>query len=839
MGAPSEILALTFTEKAAGEMIERVDQEMPYGYEEIWISTFHSFCDRVLRQECSYIGLDSNYKLMSQAQSYVFFRQNLYDLPLDKFRPLGNPTSFIADILKHFSRLQDEDVTPEDYVKHAQALPSKTDEEKQAKQEAIELSETYKKYTELKVENSKLDFGDLINFTLKLFRQKPNILEKYRKKFKYLLVDEYQDTNYTQNVLVNILALGVEFDRTRKAMPAMVKAANLTVVGDDDQAIYKFRGAAISNILQFNRIYKGAEKIVLTENYRSRQEILDASYTLISNNNPYRLEITEKIDKKLQARGLAAATLDATPSVQLLNTKTSSEEADLVARETLNLTGKTEDFAVEGRFNAKGQSMFLDAGTVAGGSSEQKKYEWKDIALLVRANDHSEEFVDAFRYYGIPYKFAGPRGLYSRPEICPLISFLRITCDYKKDVDMYNILRMPIWGLSAREIVDIVRTARDQKLSIFEFLEDLWKVKLGSMDSARLTSEKTAQNRSNFLSKTLSQNAITRISDLMQILDFTFTMVKNGDSTGTILLNFFKASGYLDELQNSAAEGQNEAQNLFKIQNIGKFFETIKKFETDNKDANIFSYVSYLDYSIEIGESPSVDQDFMEDVNAVNIMTVHGSKGLEYPVVFLANLVSDRFPSRNRHDAIPIPEALIKDQLPEGATEENSHVQEERRLFYVGATRAKERLYLTAAQYYGTGKTRKKASIFLNEILNRKVELEEVSGDPGESRDSKSSGPKAEQFQFPTKGVTVENLAAELSSKVKSLTEFSYTQLSTFEKCPLDYWYKYVLCLPTPISGTQTLAVLSTEVYACSMSSRKPRTLHLTALLQNLHWTIS
>lgn len=791
---PSEILALTFTEKAAGEMLERVDAEMPYGYEEIWISTFHSFCDRILRQEGSYIGLDSNYTLMSQAQSYVFFRQNLYDLPLDKFRPLGNPTSFISDILKHFSRLQDEDVSPEQYVEYAEKLTATTEEERQAKAEALELANTYKTYTDLKVKSSKLDFGDLIGFTLKLFRQKPNILEKYRRKFKYILVDEFQDTNFTQNVLVNILSLGTEYDQTGQVSKETVEKANLTVVGDDDQAIYKFRGAAISNILQFNKTYPNATKVVLTENYRSKQEILDASYTLITNNNPYRLEVAENIDKKLVAKGKVA--LETTPddlqAVQLLASKTSAEEADKVAKEILALVGNTDDFVTEGKFNSQGQSMFLPVEE----GKDVKNYEWGDIAMLVRANTHSEEFVDAFRYYGIPYKFAGPKGLYSRPEICPLISFLRLVCDYKLDIDMYNVLRMPTWQLSAREVVDIVRTARDQKLSIFEFLEDLWKVKLGSTNE-RLESEKISKLRSNFLSKTLSQKSIERLSDLMQIFDHAFNMVKEGESTGTILLTFFKDSGYLEELQ----DAEHEAQNMFMITNIGKFFETIKKYETDNKDSSVFEYVDFLDYCIEIGESPTVDQDFLEDVNAVNIMTVHGSKGLEFPVVFLVNLVSDRFPSRNRSDAIPIPEGLIKDQLP-GTDEDNSHIQEERRLFYVGATRAKERLYLSAAEYYGTGKMRKKPSIFLNEILNRKVELlEEAGADAEKNGEAKK---KEEHFQFPTKGVTVESLTAELSSKVKSLSEFSYTQLSAFEKCPLDYWYKYILCLPSPISGTQT-----------------------------------
>ena len=243
---PSEILALTFTEKAAMEMRDRVDLEMPIGYEEISISTFHSFCDKLLRQEGSYIGIDTNYTLMTQAQSYLLFRKNLFEFKLKKFRSFGNPTAFIADILKHFSRLQDEDVTPQQYKEFIETLPKNTAEEKEYYEELTEIVGAFEDFMKLKLKESKLDFGDLITLAIKLLREKPNILAKYRRRYKYILVDEYQDTNYTQNELVNIIALGLKPKKEDR------KNANLTVVGDDDQAIYKFRGAAISNILHFN-----------------------------------------------------------------------------------------------------------------------------------------------------------------------------------------------------------------------------------------------------------------------------------------------------------------------------------------------------------------------------------------------------------------------------------------------------------------------------------------------------------------------------------------------------------------------------------------------------------
>jgi DNA helicase-2/ATP-dependent DNA helicase PcrA len=186
---------------------------MEYGYEEPWVSTFHAFCDRVLRENGHYIGLDTNFSLMTQAQSYIFMRRHLFDFPLEIFRPQGNPTQFINDLIRHFSRLQDEDCSPEDYLQFVKDLPQKTEKEKQRYQELKELAETYEMYSKLKIEESKLDFGDLITLTLKLLRERPMILRRYQDKFKYILVDEFQDTNYTQNVLVNTLVLGKDYRR--------------------------------------------------------------------------------------------------------------------------------------------------------------------------------------------------------------------------------------------------------------------------------------------------------------------------------------------------------------------------------------------------------------------------------------------------------------------------------------------------------------------------------------------------------------------------------------------------------------------------------------------------
>lgn len=758
-----EILALTFTDKAAEEMLERVDQNMPLSYGDIWISTFHAFCDRILRQEGHYIGLDTNYSMMTAAESYIFFRKHLFDMPLDKFRPKGNPTRFIDDILKHFSRLQDEDVSTEQYLEFANGLPKGSDAEKEDYEDVNELAKVYERYTELKIENSKIDFGDLIILTIKLFREKPNLLEKYRKKFKYILVDEFQDTNYTQSVLVNILA-GLDPIDGKKDVGKI--SPNLTVVGDDDQAIYKFRGAAISNILQFKEYYPMAKEVVLVENYRSKQEILDASYALIRNNDPYRLEVTEKIEKKLMARGTFSDDGDA---VNLVTAVSEDAEAEWIAKEIVRLTGfgKSEMVGTAQKYDEKGQSALLD-------SDDNGGYSFKDIAILVRANAHSEAIVQNLKYLGVPYKMGGSRGLYFRSEIKRLISFLRLMVDYTDEISMFNLLMMDEWGVSGREFVELNRLAREENLSVFEMLEKLWSVKIGEEEEVEIL-------ESNLLESMFSDDAKEGVNKFLGILNVCVKMVRDEKSVGELLYYFVTESGYIENLVH-----EDSSESQFMVSNISKFFDLIKDYEKNNVDTNIYEYVDYLNYSIDVGDSPLVDHTDLADYDAVSIMTVHGSKGLEFPVVFLANLVGDRFPSRNRKDSIPIHEGLIKEALSDLSSSEE-HLQEERRLFYVGATRAKEKLYLTAANFYGNAKRKKKATVFLYELLDRDVS--EEFDNPMIKKDEEGNVLDVmESVEESVNGLDLSDI------KVKRV---SYSQVNTYDMCPKKYKYGYLLRIPT------------------------------------------
>jgi DNA helicase-2/ATP-dependent DNA helicase PcrA len=768
---PSQILALTFTEKAAEEMVERIDIAMEYGYEEPWVSTFHAFCDRVLRENGHYIGLDTNFSLMTQSQSYIFMRRHLFDFPLDIFRPQGNPTQFITDLIKHFSRLQDEDCSPEDYLKFVKELSKKTKKEKQRYQELKELAETYQMYSQFKIEESKLDFGDLITLTLKLLRERPGVLRRYQDQFKYILVDEFQDTNYTQNVLVNTLVLGKDYKNERK-LPR-----NLTVVGDDDQAIYKFRGAAISNILQFKEIYPDAKEIVLTQNYRSRQEILDSAYRLIKHNDPNRLEITENIDKKLVASKVFEN--ENKDSVNLIVAGNDNAEGEWVAEEILKLMGYKDVERNKNKgtsFDEAGQSSLLE-----GSSSKNSDYMFSDFAILTRSNAQSDIFVQTLRYYGIPYKLGGQRGLYTREEIQNLISFLKILADYKDGIAMYDLLTMDIWGISSREFVELNRLAREENISLFEELENLWEVKLGEDD---WKIEELNVGEKNIIKKILSPVTISSISDFLLILDNALKMLGNSKSIGEILYHFITESGYIQYL----LDNENN-ENIFKVSNIAKFFDLIKEFEKNNPQTNIYEYLDYLEYSIKVGDSPSVDDSDFDDFDGVNILTVHSAKGLEFPIVFMCNLVSDRFPTRNMTDRIPIPEELIKESISEDVDSKQEHIQEERRLFYVGATRAEEKLYLTAAHFYGDAKRKKKPSLFLHEILDEDVK------EPFSKPDVGGLGESVTEKLAHFKGGD-DILEADMQD-IDTTKRVSYSQLTTYEDCPKKYKYSYVLKVPS------------------------------------------
>ncbi len=688
---PEEILALTFTEKSAKEMEDRVDVVLPLGYGEMWISTFHSFCDRILRDTGIEIGLSANYKLMTSAQSVDLIKKNLFDFNLEYFRPLGNPNKFIEGLLQHFSRLQDEIVTPEEYLKYAK---KDINEEPLEDIKTKELANAYKFYTDLKLKNNVLDFGDLITYTNKLFMDRPNVLKRYQDKFKYILVDEFQDTNFAQNELVNLLAK---------------KNRNITIVGDDNQSIYRFRGAAISNIIQFKNTYSDAKIVTLNQNYRSTQKILDSAYKLIKHNDPDTLEYQLGISKQLKS---VVSHLSA--DIEFIHANSGQGEAEKVAEEIKKLIN-------------------------------EEQYEWKDIALLVRANNHADSFIREFERQDIPHQFLGPSKLFERDEITDLISYLKVLYNPEDSANLYRLLSSDTFDFSSLELIKVASTAKKNSLSIFEVIVDS-------------TNEKVIK--------------------LLQLINKHLKVI-NKETAGHLLYEFINEVGIYKKILENSED--------IKAKNIARFFDKIKSYEEENKDAGVVAVVDYIDLLTEVGESPNVTDGDWQENNAVNILTFHSSKGLEFPVVFLVNLVSERFPSRDRHEQIPVPNELVKEILPKG----DFHLQEERRLFYVGMTRAMKRLYFTASSYYGDGKRAKKVSPFVMEALGEYLNIENQNASKNIS------------INYQNKKLVNNNS----KTKKTKISYLSVSQIETFKTCPMHYKLRYIYKLPTPPSASISFGV--------------------------------
>ncbi|MBI5183634.1 MAG: ATP-dependent helicase [Nitrospinae bacterium] len=714
---PEEILALTFTEKSATEMEERVDLLVPYGYANIWISTFHAFGNRILRDHALDLGLSPDFRLLTRPEQIIFFREHLFEFPLNYYRPLGDPTRYIDAIIALISRAMDEDISPNEYLNYVSDLKRRYEKGYQegSTEEVMregEIAETYSRYQELKAKNGFLDFGDLVNLTLKLFRDNQRIRKGYQDRFRYILVDEFQDTNYAQFQLLKLL----------------VGNHNITVVGDDDQSIYKFRGAAISNILGFKDIYPDAREIVLTQNYRSTQIVLDSARRLICHNNPDRLEVRNNIDKRLisqNPRGIP---------IKHLHYDTLSNEADGVA-----------DIIEEG--------------------VTLREYTYKEFAILVRSNNDADPFLRSLNMKGIPYHFSGGQGLYSRPEIRLVISFLKVITNFNDNMNLYHLSSSDIYQLNGMDLTLCMNKASEINSSlyyIFSHLEDLSDL------------------------KDISSDSCATISKILE--DIRYNVKASIEvPTSSLLYNFLKNSGYLTRLISSPS-----MENEKKIINIAKFFDIVQSSERIIMNGNVRGFISHIDMLIKSGDDPPV-ADVERDTDAVNVLTVHKAKGLEFPVVFMVSLLAQRFPSRHRNEPIPLPIALIKDILPSG----DFHLQEERRLFYVAMTRAMKELYLTSGVDYG-GLRKRKVSQFVLEAMDLPVVDKTLL--------KRSAIESIERFAPPVRGDNLtphyDYSAGEIPRADKDVCpmegglKLSYYQIDDYLTCPLKYKYVHILRVP-------------------------------------------
>ncbi|MCU0241909.1 MAG: ATP-dependent helicase, partial [Vicinamibacteria bacterium] len=522
---------------------------------------------------------------------------------------------------------------------------------------------------------------------------------KLRARYRYILVDEFQDTNHAQFELIRLLAAG--------------EPANITVVGDDDQAIYRWRGAAAANLLAFRAAYPGAREVVLTENYRSRQQILDTAARLISYNNPYRLEVIAGIDKRLRsARG-------AGEEVRHLSFDTVSAESDAVA-------------AMIAERHAQGLAL-------------------GEMAILVRSNDDAEPFLRALNMRALPHHFSGSGGLYAREEVRWLIAFLRALVNPADSVSVFYLAASEVYGFPMADLLRMNAYARRKTAPLLEVLRGLPTNAdlIGVAGQARAAAARLLRD----IDRAAADAARMR--------------------TGELLYKYIESSGVLARLSIEAS-----AEAFAQVKNLARFFEIVRAYGDVAEHDRAPSFVEHLDMMREAGDDPAVAEAEPGE-EAVSVLTVHKAKGLEFAVVFLVCCAADRFPVRRRRAALALPAALLKDTMEGG----DAYLREERRLFYVGMTRAKDELILTAARDYGTARPRK-VSNFVVEALDL----------PSPSPQARRTAPLEALARH--QPAAARAAAAESPISSDAILRLSFAQIDDYQTCPRKYHYVHILRVP-------------------------------------------
>lgn len=595
---PWNILAITFTNKAAQEMRERVDKLVGMGAESIWVSTFHSACVRILRRHIDFLGFDNHFAIYDTEDQKTVIKEVCRRLNIDT--KVYKERALMAKI----SHAKDELISPEEMELNA---GGDFNEKK--------IAAVYKEYQATLRKNNALDFDDLIVKTVELFQNYPNVLEYYQERFQYIMVDEYQDTNTAQFKFVSLLAS---------------KYQNLCVVGDDDQSIYKFRGANIGNILGFEQAFPGAKVIRLEQNYRSTGNILEAANRVIENN-------TERKPKRLWTENGAG---DKVHFRQFLN---GFEEAEYVVGE-ITKARKNGDC------------------------------DYKDCAVLYRTNAQSRLFEEKFLLANVPYKIVGGINFYARKEIKDLLCYLKTISNAKDDVAVRRILNVPKRGIGAATVSKVQDYAEYMQVSFY--------------DALRVAEEIPSIGRS--LSKI---NGFVEFIQSLRSKEEVYTVRE-------LLEEVIRLTGYVDELR---AEGTEEAEA--RIENIDELISKAETYqetmEAQNEPATLSGFLEEIALVADI-DSVDPDQDY------VLLMTLHSAKGLEFPKVFLTGMEDGIFPG---YMSI--------------STGDPSDLEEERRLCYVGITRAMKELTLTCAQQRMIrGETQfNRVSRFVREIPRELVDL--------------------------------------------------------------------------------------------------------------------
>ena len=647
---PWNIIAITFTNKAANEMKERIQKIIGDAANDLWMGTFHSICVKILRKYIDRIGFDHSFLIFDTSDQKTLIKECLKDLKVDD--------KLFTDraVLSEISNGKNEMLEPKDYkIKYAGDFRRET------------IGNIYELYQQRLKENNALDFDDIINYTIKILTENPDVLEYYTEKFKYVLVDEYQDTNKAQFMLVSILAS---------------KYGNITVVGDNDQGIYSFRGADITNILNFEKDFPGTKIIKLEQNYRCTGNILKAANAVIKHNE-------NKYEKKLWTAN------DEGELPSIYQSEDEYDEASYVVKQINHL--KTEEY-----------------------------YKYSDFVVLYRMNSQSRAIEDILRREDIPYKIVGGLKFYERKEIKDIIAYLRLIYNTSDNISLKRIINEPKRGIGKTSLDNIQQISEQNGISMYEVIKN---------------AEQFGLNR-------VKANA----DDFINLIEELRTK-QNELSISELIKETLNKSGYT-----KALELENSVEAESRIQNLEEFLTVAIEFEEEFADNTLGEFLENITLSSDI--------DNVEDAeNSVTLMTLHSAKGLEFPTVFLVGLEEGIFPGYK------------------SIGEENA-LQEERRLFYVGITRAKEHLFLTCAKRRTIfGSTSYNAiSRFVKEIpeelLNGydKMQKEKVE-DKFENSDY---GWKYSNRESKVKTYTFETNSYEVKKQVPATAGFQYRTAESF-----------------------------------------------------------
>lgn len=590
---PWNIMAITFTNKAAGEMRERVDQLVSFGAESIWVSTFHSSCVRILRRHIENLGYTSNFTIYDSDDQKTLMRQIFKTLNID-------PKMYKERaVLSSISSAKDELITPEEFALNAGG-----------DYRLKKIAEIYKEYQIQLKKNNAMDFDDLIVKTVELFQNCPDVLNYYQDRFRYIMVDEYQDTNTVQFRMVNLLA---------------AKYRNLCVVGDDDQSIYKFRGANIENILNFEHGFPGAKVIKLEQNYRSTQNILNAANGVIRHNGGRK-------DKTLWTANEEGAL------VQFRQFDTAYDEAENIIKDV-----------------------------------RDSQADYQNCAILYRTNAQSRLLEEKCIAYNIPYRMVGGVNFYQRKEIKDILAYLKTIANGVDDLSVMRIVNVPKRGIGPTSIGKITAFASEYGLSFYDALLRIRAVP--SIGKAADKIEAFTEQIGGFKDK------------------------QDVDTIKELIEEILETTGYRKELE---AEGEIESQS--RLENIDELINKAVSYSNENEQPSLSEFLEEVAL---VADIDNVDN----SESRVTLMTLHSAKGLEFPRVYLSGLEDGLFPS-----------------MMAISSEDRTDIEEERRLCYVGITRARENLMITAAKQRMTnGETRySKVSRFVEEIPEYVLEQPKV-----------------------------------------------------------------------------------------------------------------